>query len=67
MVTYYTPLNHCLIIAVNKISLVYSLIVKGAVNPVFFFFFFFFFLHIIVAIQLNKKFSIFYDAFMHTF
>ena len=30
-------------------------------------FFSFFFLHIIVAIPLNKKFSKFYDKFMHTF
>ena len=36
----------------------------GAVNP---FFLFFVFLHIIVAIPLNKKFSFFYDTFMHTF
>ena len=40
---------------------------KGAVTPLFFFFFFFFLLHIIVAIPLNKKFSFFYDTFMHTF
>ena len=43
--------------------LLYSYFDKGALNPVFFCFF----LHIIVAIPLNKKFSFFYDTFMHTF